>query len=84
MYSGCMSEFNYTKCTKPFESLEAARSYMEAKDYAGFILSRESGFSAVCPAYPEGFYPDEEVVLEVENSLGELAAQVSSKESSCC
>jgi hypothetical protein len=79
-----MSEWNYTKCTKPFDTEESAKNYMLSKDFAGYVLRRESGFSAVCPAYPEGYYPDAKVVLEVENSLGELASEVASKESACC
>ena len=84
MYVGVLSEWNYTKCTKPFETEESAKSYMVTKDFAGYVLKRDNGFSAVCPAYPEGFYPDAEVVLQIENSLGELAKELSSKSSSCC
>ena len=41
---------------------------MLSKDFAGWILKRENGFAAVCPTYPEGFYPDAVVVAEIENS----------------
>jgi len=84
-----MSEWNYTKCTKPFASAEAAESYMVEKDFAGYVLERSEGFAAVCPAYPEGFYPDAKVVSEVENSSGELRStqattQATTLATSCC
>ena len=84
MYAGSMSEWNYTKCAKPFESEEEARSYLVGKDFAGYVLKRDSGFAAVCPTYPDGYYPDAVVVLEVENSLGELSKELSSGDASCC
>lgn len=74
MYSGSMSEWNYTKCAKPFESEAEAIKYMTQKDFAGYVLKREVGFSAVCPTYPEGYYPDATVVANVENSKLELKA----------
>jgi len=80
-----MSEWNYTKCTKPFESEEDALQYMQTKDFAGYVLKRDRGYAAVCPAYPEGFYPDAKVVAEVENSKLELAAERKSLPvQSCC
>lgn len=69
-----MSEWNYTKCAKPFESAEEARAFMEAKDFAGHILKRDHGFAAVCPTYPEGYYPDAVLIESFENSKGELAS----------
>ncbi len=68
-----MSEWNYTKCAKPFESEAEAEAFMVEKDFAGFLLKRDVGYAAVCPTYPEGFYPDAVVVKTVENSSGELA-----------
>lgn len=68
-----MSEWNYTKCAKPFENEEDALAYMQARDLAGWILKRDVGYAAVCPTYPEGFYPDGTVVAEIENSKRELA-----------
>ena len=54
-----MSEWNYTKCAKPFSSIEQAREYMLSRGFEGQILSRESGgYTAVCPTYPDGYYPD--------------------------
>jgi hypothetical protein len=82
-----MSEWNYTKCAKPFESIAAAREFMAARDFAGHILQREVGFSAVCPTYPEGFYPDAVLVESHENSKGELNAarpQLNVLNESCC
>jgi hypothetical protein len=70
-----MSEWNYTKCAKPFDSLEAARDFMQQKDFAGHILKRSSGYSAVCPTYPEGYYTDAVLVDSFENSKGELLAR---------
>lgn len=69
-----MSEWNYTKCAKPFESVDDARAFMQAKDFAGHILKRESGYTAVCPTYPDGYYPDAILVESFENSKGELSA----------
>ena len=78
-----MSEWNYTKCAKPFTSVEEAREYLQEKDFAGWILQREVGFSAVCPTYPEGFYPDATVVEEVNNSKNEMGSLPPSP-NSCC
>jgi hypothetical protein len=72
MYYVDMSEWNYTKCSKPFVSEEEAREHMLARDFAGWILKRDSGYAAVCPTYPEGYYPDAVVVAEIENSKNEL------------
>lgn len=74
MYCFPMSEWNYTKCAKPFETLEAAKEFMHAKDFAGHILKRESGYAAVCPTYPDGYYPDAQLIASFENSKGELRA----------
>ena len=54
-----MSEWNYTKCSKPFESVDQARAFMLEHGFAGQILLRDhGGYTAVCPTYPEGYYPD--------------------------
>jgi hypothetical protein len=54
-----MSEWNYTQCAKPFSSVEEAREYMISRGFEGHILARDNGgYTAVCPTYPEGFYPD--------------------------
>jgi hypothetical protein len=85
MYSGAMSEWNYTKCAKPFESEEEALGYLQDKDFAGYVLKRDHGYAAVCPTYPDGYYPDAVVVAEVENSKRELAAEKKSLPvQSCC
>ena len=84
MYSGRMSEWNYTKCSKPFESQAEAETYMREKDFAGYVLKRLDGFTAVCPTYPEGYYPDAVKVAEVENSLGELLAEELGTNAGCC
>ncbi len=73
MYYLDMSEWNYTKCSKPFASEDEAREHMLARDFAGWILKRDNGYAAVCPTYPEGYYPDAVVVAEIENSKKELA-----------
>ena len=52
-----MSEWNYTKCAKPFESEEEALGYLQDKDFAGYVLKRDHGYAAVCPTYPDGYYP---------------------------
>ena len=75
MYIESVSEWNYTKCSKPFESQQAALDYLQEKDFAGLILKRTQGFAAVCPTYPDGYYPDAVVVAEVENSRLDLAAE---------
>ena len=54
-----MSEWNYTQCAKPFASVDEAREYMLSRGFEGQILPRDNGgYTAVCPTYPEGFYPD--------------------------
>jgi hypothetical protein len=80
-----MSEWNYTKCSKPFDSEADALEYMKSKDLAGYVLKRETGYSAVCPTYPDGFYPDAVLVSEIDNSKAELnKAQKSLPVSNCC
>ncbi|MEY3587221.1 MAG: hypothetical protein RL696_425 [Actinomycetota bacterium] len=83
MYYRNMSEWNYTKCSKPFTSEQEAAEYMQNKDLAGFVLAREAGFTAVCPTYPDGYYPDAKVVLTLENSKGDLQAKRASSPSCC-
>ncbi len=40
---------------------------MLAKKFKGSILAREDGnFTAVCPTYPEGYYPDAVTVEVIE------------------
>lgn len=80
-----MSEWNYTECAKPFETEAAAREFMLSRDFAGSILKRDVGYTAVCPTYPNGFYPDAIVVTELENTKGELSkARRSLPVSNCC
>ena len=50
-----MSEWNYTRCAKPFGSREEAKQFMIDRHFAGQILLRNNGgFTAMCPTYPEG------------------------------
>lgn len=79
-----MSEWNYTKCAKPFTSVDEARDYLTGKDFAGWILKRDNGYSAVCPTYPEGFYPDAVKVEVVNNSKDEMGSSVAQESASCC
>ena len=84
MYSGAMSEWNYTKCAKPFESEAEAREYMESKDFAGYILRRDNGYTAVCLTYPDGYYPDGVKIAEIDNSKAELLAHRRELPVNCC
>ena len=84
MYCGGMSEWNYTQCSQPFTSQADAEQYLRDKDFAGYVLKRLDGYTAVCPTYPEGYYPDAKKVLEVENSKNELRAERSSLPVNCC
>lgn len=79
-----MSEWNYTKCAKPFESQQEAEDYLREKDFAGYVLKRDIGYTAVCPTYPEGYYPDATTVSEVDNSSLELRAQKNLLNQNCC
>ena len=64
-----MSEWNYTKCSKPFESIEQAKNFMLQRQFAGQILRRDhGGYTAVCPTYPEGYYPDAISVMTITES----------------
>jgi hypothetical protein len=77
-----MSEFNYTKCSKPFYSHREARDFMVEKNFKGQILAREDGtYTAVCPTYPEGYYPDA-VSVEVIDDQAINALSLTSK--NCC
>ena len=79
-----MSEWNYTKCAKPFDTLEEAESYMRKRDFAGYVLKRTHGYSAVCPTYPDGYYVDAVTALEIENSQSELRIARESQSLKCC
>lgn len=68
-----MSEWNYTKCSKPFESVDKALEYMITNSFDGQVLKRAEGYSAVCPTYPEGFYPDATPVAEYSPEIGVMA-----------
>ena len=65
-----MSEWNYTKCSKPFESAEDALEFMVSNSFDGQVLERAEGYAAVCPTYPEGFYPDARPVAEYSPKTG--------------
>ncbi|MFZ9106245.1 MAG: hypothetical protein ACO2ZT_06280 [Pontimonas sp.] len=79
-----MSEWNYTKCAKPFESEAEAREYMESNDFAGYILRRDNGYTAVCLTYPDGYYPDGVKIAEIDNSKAELLAHLRELPVNCC
>lgn len=81
-----MSEWNYTKCAKPFGSQKEAREFMVSRGFAGQILRRDNGgFTAVCPTYPEGYYPD---AVSVETIDEEMLVAPSNKDhladEECC
>lgn len=58
--------FDVDRCTKAFASVDEARDFMLAKDYDGHVLLRGDGtYTAVCPTYPDGFYPDATIVATV-------------------
>ena len=81
-----MSEWNYTKCAKPFATQGDAREFMINKGFAGKILLRDHGdYTAVCPTYPEGYYPDAVSVETIDEEA--LAAPSQSdhlNETECC
>ena len=53
--------------SKPFESQEDAATYMKEKKFDGMVLKLEDGsIQAVCPTYPDGYYPNAEVLEEVK------------------
>ena len=55
------------RCSKPFESQEDAATYMKEKKFDGMVLKLEDGsIQAVCPTYPDGYYPNAEVLEEVK------------------
>jgi hypothetical protein len=60
-------EFDLNRCTKGFSTLDEARRFMVERRYAGHVLLREGGsFTAVCLAYPDGFYPDATIIETIE------------------
>jgi hypothetical protein len=77
--SGCCQEtptrapsFDVDRCTKAFASVDEARDFMLAKDYDGHVLLRGDGtYTAVCPTYPDGFYPDATIVATIGTSEGD-------------
>ena len=84
MYSSDMSEWNYTSCAKPFETQAEAEKFMSQRDFAGYLLKRADGYTAVCPTYPDGYYPDAVLVREVENKAGQLASAKAEASTGCC
>lgn len=79
-----MSEWNYTKCAKPFSSVEEAREYMMSRGFEGHILARDNGgYTAVCPTYPEGFYPDAIPVETVTGSVPQMLPVIQPSEACC-
>lgn len=61
-----VAAFDVDRCTKAFRSVDEARDFMVAKHYDGHVLLRGDGtFTAVCPTYPDGFYPDATIVATV-------------------
>ncbi|MDR9396552.1 hypothetical protein [Pontimonas sp.] len=91
-----MSEWNYTKCSKPFGSQQEAKEFMIERNFAGQILLRDNGgYTAVCPTYPEGYYPDAIPVETIDESMlgaparsdhlvGTLTESVQSDDELCC
>ena len=65
-----MSEWNYNRCSKPFESVEEALEFMQARKFAGQVLKRTNGYTAVCSTYPEGYYPDATPAASYEPESG--------------
>lgn len=79
-----MSEWNYTKCAKPFTSVDEAREYMMSRGFEGQILARDNGgYTAVCPTYPEGFYPDA-VPVETVSKTTPAALPLLDPAEACC
>ena len=55
---------------------------MVNKEFKGSILAREDGtFTAVCPTYPEGYYPDAVTVEVIDDSALKKLATLSTD---CC
>ena len=55
---------------------------MVTKDFEGSILAREDGtYTAVCPTYPEGYYPDAVTVEVIDKSALKKIASISVN---CC
>lgn len=80
-----MSEWNYTKCAKPFNSQAEAREFMVSKNFAGHILRRADGtYTAVCPTYPEGYYPDAVGVETVAGGISVVPRSGAAAQQECC
>ena len=56
---------------------------MREKDFAGYVLKRLDGYTAVCPTYPEGYYTDAVTVAAIDNSLGELQTESANTRPGC-
>jgi hypothetical protein len=79
-----MSQWNYTQCAKPFSRVEEAREYMISRGFEGQILARDNGgYTAVCPTYPEGFYPDAVPVATVTLDSPTLLPVINPSEACC-
>ena len=74
------TNWNVAKCTESFDSCEEALSYMSSHSFDGMILEREDDtFTAVCPTYPDGFYPDAKIIKKVSYSESHSKSQ-----DNCC
>lgn len=55
------------RCSKPFCCKEDAEKYMKENNFVGMVLELKDGsIQAVCPTYPDGYYPNAEVVALVQ------------------
>jgi len=89
-----MSEWNYTKCSKLFKSIDEALKYMITNSFDGQVLERTEGYSAVCPTYPDGFYTDATPVAEYSPEAGVITdaslfgtimtAEKAEEDADCC
>ena len=63
------NDWDISRCSKPFCCKEDAEEYIQAKNFEGMVLELNDGsIQAVCPTYPEGFYPQAKVLSTIGSS----------------
>ena len=73
-----------TRSAQSLSPVEEAREYMMSRGFEGHILARDNGgYTAVCPTYPEGFYPDAIPVETVTGSAPQMLPVIQPS-GACC
>ncbi|HIK99419.1 MAG: hypothetical protein CMA61_04995 [Euryarchaeota archaeon] len=76
-------EWIASKCTRYFETPNDAEQYLRDHNYTGKVLQTPEGIMAVCCAYPDGYYPEAETLIDICDEPF-IDHSSSSDSGSCC